>query len=335
MHTRTNAVRLYALVIAFSAAMLYGSTYQQFRFFDLAAPGGAADAVYYVPMSRGDFDIGMHHRYRWLTPTIAGLVRPALQDSTQDKALAVNLSFYIVNFAFSLGACIALFALLQAMGFSIPLSLLGMSAFASSRVTVLVTATPLVDAAYFCAIAILLYLCATKKRWMLAIALPILALSKETVLPFLLLPLLTDTRRSGAYWAALLAAAATFILGLRIMDTLHPPKGPTLPQTILEHIAGIPQHFGEMLTLRGMHDLQSGFSFVLVLAAIGAWLNARHRIRAIPLFVLATIPIGLGYALLSGNLGRMFFTAFPAVIAYALISIEHVSRTFGRDIDAR
>lgn len=335
MHMRTKLVRLYALVLAFSAAMLYGATYQQFRFFDLAVPGGAADAVHYVQMARGDFEIEKHHRYRWLTPTLARLVLPAVQDSVQDKELAVKLSFYLVNFAFSLGACVALFALLQAMGFSIPLSLLGICAFAASRITVLVTATPLVDAAYFCAIATLLYLAVARKYRALALLLPVMVLTKEAILPFLLLPLFTDARKSRAYWAALVVSALAFVLSRRIIDGLDPSNGPNFLDTVREHLADVPQHLGELLALGGLHDLQSGFSILLLLAAIGAWLNSRHRIHVIPHILLATIPIGLGYALLSGNLGRMFFAAFPAVIAYALVTIDQVSRAWDQGTGAR
>ncbi len=331
---QSQLVRVYALVLALSAAILYGTTYQQFRFFDLAAPGGAADATYYVRMSQGDFEIAEHHRYRWLTPTLARLIRPALEETAPDAGLAVRLSFYIVNFAFSLGACVALFALLQFMGFSIPLSLLGVCAFAGSRITVLVTATPLVDAAYFCAVAILLHLAVARKYRTLAVLLPVLVLAKETLLPFLLLPLLTDMRKSPAYGVALPASVLTFIASHRIVDSFHPVNEASLWQTALEHLEGVPQHLGELVTLRGMHDLQSGFSLLLLLAAIGAWLNARHRYRVIPHVVLATVPIGLGYALLSGNFGRMFFAAFPCVIAYALVSIEHVSRARGPGTDA-
>ena len=332
---RPKLFRLYTLVLLFSAAILYGTTYQQFRFLDLRYPGGASDAVYYVQMSKGDFDIDAHHRYRWLTPTLAGFIRPVIENALQDDELAVKLSFYVVNFAFSLGTCIALFALLQAMDFSIPLSLLGVCAFASSRVTVLVTATPLVDAAYFCAIAALLYLSVARKYWPLALLLPARVLCKETVLPFLLLPMLTDMRKFRAYWVALPVSIAIFMINRRVIDGLHPSNASNLLETIREHLGDVPQHVGELLTLAGIHDLQNGFSFLLLLAAIGAWLNARHRCYVIPHVVLATIPIGLGYALLSGNLGRMFFAAFPVVIAYALVSIDHVARTCGQGNSAR
>lgn len=322
-------------MLAFSAAILYGTTYQQFRAFDLASPGGAADAIHYVEMSRGNFEFEDHHRYRWLTPTLARIVRPAVEGAPQERDLATRLSFYLVNFAFSLGTCVALFALLQAMGFSILLSLLGVCAFASSRVTVLVTATPLVDAAFFCAIATLLFLTTTRKHLPLAVLLPAMVLSKEAFLPFLLLPLLTGMRRSRAYCAALLASVLTFIASHRIIDGFHPPTGSNLWETTLDHLGGVLDNLGELLTLRGLHDLQSGFSLLLLLAAVGAWLNARHRYQVIPQVVLATVPIGLGFALMSGNFGRMFFVAFPCVIAYALVAIDHAARVRGRDTDAR
>jgi hypothetical protein len=323
------------MVLVFSVAILYGSTYQQFRHFDLASPGGAADATYYVEMSRGNFEFAEHHRYRWLTPSLARLVRPALENALQDTRLAATLSFYLVNFAFSVGACIALFALLQLIGFSIPLALLGVCAFASSRATVLATATPLVDAAYFFSIATLLYLTVWRKFRILAALLPLMILTKETLLPFLLLPLLTDMRKSPAYWVALPTCALSLIASHRVIDSIYPAISPTPWDTVLEHLAGVPDQIGYLFTPAGIHDLLSGFSLIIPLAAVGAWLNARHRLHPIPRVMLATIPIALGFALLSGNLGRMFFAAFPCVIAYALIAIEHVARAGGRDADAR
>lgn len=331
---QSGVVRPYALVLAFSAAILYGTTYQQFRFFDLDAHFEQSDAIHYVQMSRGNFDLEDQHRYRWLTPAAVRLVHPIVADAVQDQALATRLSFYLVNFAFSLGACLAFFALLQTLGFSVPLALLGICAFASSRITVLVTATPLVDAAYFCAIATLLYLVVAGKHLMLAVLLPALLVCKETVLLFLLLPLLTDMRKSVAYWLGLAASLLVFIASRRIIDDIYPWPAAIFADVVLEHLGAVTANLAVLLTLSGMHDLQNGFSLLLILAVAGAWLNARHRYHAIPPVVLATVPIGLAYALLSGNLGRMFFAAFPAVIAYALVSIDHVSRCRERDSDA-
>lgn len=324
---QSRAGHLYALVMAFSLAILYGSTYQQFRFFSLDAPGGASDAIIYVQMSQGDFGVDAHHRYRWLTPTAARLIHPAVEKVVRDGEFATRLSFYIVNFAFSLVACVALFALFRAMRFSVPLSLLGICAFASSRTTVLATATPMADAAFFCAVAVLSYLVVARKSRTIVVLLPVLVLSKETALLFLLLPLLTDQRRSGAYWAAVAVSLLVFAMSRQAIDSLYPVNASSLYDAVLEHVVDVPQNLGALLTLKGLHDLQSGFSFLLPIAAAGAWVNLRYKYRVVQNAVLATVPIGLGLAMLSGNLGRMFFVAFPAVIAYALIAIEHASRS--------
>lgn len=323
--------RRYWLVLAVSIALLYGATYQQFRFFTLAAPGGISDAVEYVRIARGDpaVDRTGPHQYRWITPALARAVEPLAGRLVEGPDAAITLSFYLVNFAFSTATCLILFALLQALAFPVPLALLGVAAFASSRATVMATATPLADAVYFLAVVTVLALVVTKRTLWLALLLPLLALTKETILPFLLLPLLTDMRRARAYWLALPVAALAFAVSGQAIDARSAMQGPSLVQNVREHLPEVGNHLAALFSLRGLHDLQSGFSLLLPLAAIGAWLNARHRYHAIPVVVVATVPLALLLALLSGNTGRMFFAAFPAVIAYALIAVGHVTRTHG------
>lgn len=320
--------RLYALVLAVSIAVLYGSTYQQFRFFTLAAPGGASDAVEYVRIARGDPAVEREgpHQYRWVTPALARAVLPIAGRLAEGPDEAVRWSFYLVNFVFSTATCLILFALLQALAFSVPSALLGVAAFASSRATVMATATPMVDAVYYLAVVAVLALLVTKRTLWLAVLLPVLALTKETILPFLLLPLLTDLRRAPIYWLALVAAVLAYAASGQAVDAMFAAQGPSLVQNVREHLPAVGAHLAALFSVRGLHDLQSGFSLLLPLAAIGGWLNARHRYHAIPAAVAATIPLAFGLALLSGNTGRMFFAAFPAVIAYALIAVEYVAR---------
>ena len=321
-----DTARRYLIVTAVSFAMLYGATYQQFRYFDLAKPGGATDAIHYVQMARGvvPSDVELRH-YRWLTPTLASLVGPLASRVAADPDTAITLAFYVVNFAFSLTACVALFAMLATLGFAPLVALLGVAAFATSRTTVLVTGTPMVDAAYFCAISVLAYLIvANRLRWLM-IAMPLLVLSKETILPFLLLPLLTPLRRSPSFWISLtlsvaVYAASSYLSGLHYGTTALP-----VFSTAVDHIPSVAANLKMMVTAQGFHDLQSRFSVWLALAIGGAWLNRKYRYRAIPAPVIATIPVAFSLALLSGNLGRMFFAAFPAVIAYALVMVDHVT----------
>jgi hypothetical protein len=319
-----RSTRLYVVVAMFSAAILYGATYQQFRFFDSAKPGGASDAIEYIRMAQGIVpdDAGLRH-YRWLTPAAARLVLPATEARTGDPDLGMRLAFYIVNYGFSLVACLALFAMLQTLGYTPPLSLLGVCAFATSRPVVLVTGTPMVDAAYFSFIAVLAYLMVARMPLALSLLLPVFALGKETIWPFLLLPLFAGFRRAQVL-CALAAGAAAVTVKVEIVDAYYPTDA-NIAANVSEHAAAIGRHAARLLTPAGLHDAWSAFSFMLVLAAAGAWLNRRHRLRRIPGVLVAMIPIAVIFALLSGNLGRMLFAAFPVVIAYALMPLERIA----------
>lgn len=319
-------IRAHLLATAVSIVVLYGSTYQQFRFFSLDRPGGATDAVHYVEMAEGApiVDPEMRH-YRWLTPSAARLLRPITNAIVGDGELSMRLAFYLVNFTFSLIAANALFRLLQALGYSSLLSLLGVAMFASSRIIVIASGTPLVDAGYFCAVAIIVWLSVERRTLALAMMLPLLVLTKETVIPFMLLPLLTELRKSPVIWAGLAAATGTFVISRQLVGGYYSGDDPSAAATIIEHLQLGGETLARLFTPAGLHDIQNGFSLLLPLSIAGAWLNARERYHHVPQVVLATVPIALVLALLSGNLGRMFFAAFPAVIAYALIAIEHLT----------
>ena len=316
--------RRYLIVTAVSFAMLYGATYQQFRYLDLAKPGGATDAIHYVQMAEGRGDTEPELRHRWLTPALASLVEPLATRIVSAPDVAIALAFYVVNFAFSLVSCVAVFGLLTTVGFAPLVSLVGVAAFASSRITVLVTGTPMADAAYLCAIGVVVSLTvANKLRW-LAVLMPLLVLSKETILPFLLLPLLTEMRHSRLFWISLAIAILTYVANSYLAGVAYHAEALPIVSASLEHLTEIAGNLKTVFTPSGLHDLQSGFSLWLPLAAAGAWLNRRSQHRDVPLAVVATMPIAFGLALLSGNLGRMFFACYPAVIVYALIAIEHV-----------
>lgn len=317
--------RLHLLVAAIAIAVLYGSTYQQFRFFDVARPGGATDAGDYLAMARGEPGPDADYiAYRWLTPLAAGTLASAAFGFTGERDLALRLGFYVLNFAFSATAALLLFRLLLALRFAPLTAIIGMCAFASSRITVLVTGTPLVDAAYFCAIVAILYLTVTRSQWLFWL-LPVFVLSKETILPFMLLPLLTELRRSARLWMALALSFALFAFTNYLVSTTHHIAALPVFTPATMHLPNVLPNLKRLATLAGLHDLQNGFSLWLALAAIGVWSEPRPR-RTVPAVVIATVPIALTLALLSGNIGRMFFACFPAVIAYALIPLESVTR---------
>jgi hypothetical protein len=265
--------------------------------------------------------------YRWLTPVMVRLVEPIARAVVADEMLATRLAFYMVNFTFSLVAMLAVFQLLRALNFSLAISLLGLCAYASSRVTVLVTGTPLIDAAYFCAIALIVWLTLANRPVALAILMPLLVMTKITILPFLALPLLTGLRRHRAVWGGLATAAVVFIANRELIEAYY-LDGADLSETatVMEHVADAGAAVARAFSWSGLHDIQSSFSFLWILGIAGAVLNSRFRDHEIPLWLVATLPIAAVLALLSGNFGRMLFAAFPVIIPLALIPIEQATR---------
>lgn len=313
---------------AFAAAILYGTTYQQFRFFTLDDPGGAADAVHYVGMAQGDrpVDAELRH-YRWLTPTLVRIIQPVTLAITGEEMLGIRLGFYMVNFLFSLGAMLALFQLLRVLRFSVPLSLLGLCAYAASRVTVLVTGTPMVDAAYFCSIAFITWLTIANKPVVLALLMPIMVVTKLTILPFLALPLLTGLRRQPAIWLGLGAAAATLVGGRALVEAYWlDGRHPSELAAITEHLVAAGRTVTEALTWRGLRDIHSAFSVLWLFAVAGAWMNRRPPRLEIPFCLQATLPLATVLGVLSGNWGRMLFAAFPVIIPLALLPLRAATR---------
>lgn len=131
-------------------------------------------------------------------------------------------------------------------------------------------------------------------------------------------------RKRPPVWAGLIASLIALYVSAQVVRGYY-SGDPASMTTIAEHAGELGTTVRRLFTLTGLHDFQNGFSLLLPMAVAGAWLNARHRVRRIPPFVIATVPIAFGLALLSGNFGRMFFAAFPAVIAYALITVECVA----------
>ena len=138
----------YFILLATFSAVLYGATYQQFRWFDIHDSRAGWDPKDYIRMSHGDYDVTAVRKYRVVVPFLAGCVQQFLKPVPTDHEELEKLSFYIVNFAFGLASSLLFFELLHWMGFEIWLSILGAFLFIANRVTVQVTGIPLVDSFY-------------------------------------------------------------------------------------------------------------------------------------------------------------------------------------------
>ena len=65
----------FIFLLFFVISFTYGTTFQQFRLFDIDnVPPGLTDTLNYVEMSKGNYDIAAHHRYRFIIPSTVSLI---------------------------------------------------------------------------------------------------------------------------------------------------------------------------------------------------------------------------------------------------------------------
>lgn len=143
------------------ASVLYGASYQQFRMVTVLPNmdvGGLSDSISYLAMSHGNYDVSPARRYRPVIPWLASLVQKVLAYNIKDSDQRDKLSFYLVNFIFSLATAVLLQGIFGRIGFKWELQLLGSILFLTSRINVMSVGSPMVDSLYFFAIAVIVYL---------------------------------------------------------------------------------------------------------------------------------------------------------------------------------
>jgi hypothetical protein len=306
------------------ASVLYGASYQQFLMFSTTNTRGLSDSTSYLAMSHGNYDVDPVHRYRIVIPSLASLVQKVLGSTIKDSEERDKLSFFVVNFGFSLATGILLQAILGRMGFRWEMSLLGAIFFLTSRINVICVGAPLVDSLYFFALAVILYLTLCERPALLAALIPLLVVSKETILPFLFLPFVKPRMRNWKMVASVVVALGVFYAFRQILMPTSTLDGPaSLQATIYRHLPNIWTSLSSLSGPKGIHDLLNGFSLLTVISVAGLVLDRSSTKPRIPGFLLLIVPLSFATALLSGNMGRMLFAAYVPVLAYALVGIEH------------
>lgn len=314
----------FSILLLIIVTVLYGSTYQQFNHFNIADPRGISDALSYIKMSHGNYDVSFYHKYRPVIPYMASLVQKVLHPLVTNEGKLDNLSFYVVNFVITTGTALLLFGVFVKLGFEWQLSILGTIFFLTSRVTVSFVGTPLVDSLYFFAIGAIVYLMLYEKVVLLACLCPLFILFKESVIPFLFLPFVLRSMRNWKMVSSVFLSFSILFVFRHIIQ-LENIASPSL--SLFKYVQyiwfNIPLCLRWLCTLAGIHDLFNGFAFLAVFAPLGLFVNRIYCKYKIPTFLFLIIPMAFGLSLSNGNMGRLFFVAYVPIIAYSLILIEH------------
>ena len=329
----------YGVVYIFIIAALYGSTYQQFRHFDVTDPRGANDSGGYVRMSYGEHLSG-HKQFRIIVPRLAAVIRLVIVKfvpKSTNYASIDSLSFYIANFFFSSLAAFIFFLFLQNLGFSFFLMLLGIYMFCASRLVVLATGTPLVDSVFYLAIALLAFCIQRKNSILLVVCFPFMLLCREAMLIYVGVMICEKAFRK---WHIFLAIVLGFILYNIIRWQIGFSqasidagivKDPVF-QSLIRHGADTFVNLKRYLTLSGWHNLLCGFGPFIIFAVIGVVDHLKGKKYEITFSLWLFIPISLAFTLLSSNFGRMFFPTFVIVIPLALIGVEWLYKQYWGEV---
>jgi hypothetical protein len=319
-------VQLLAACLVF-AALLYGTSYQQFRWFsyEYTVALKLGDTESYREMLHGNYEVDTIHKYRFAIPSAASVVHRVLQNTITDHETLDKVSFYVLNFTICWLAVVLFYLSLLKMGFSYSLSLLGGCMFLANRIMVITAGTPLVDSIYFLAISAIVCLSLYERVRTLALLLPFLALTKESILPFLFLPLFFQPMRHKSIIVSIVVSVILLKLGRDSIDMLSaagPEAGGTLLLLVAEHLPNVPENFLKSFTPVGIYMLLNGFTLFFPLAVYGALVQFRDKAYTIPWPLFLCLPVAYGLALLSGSLGRMFFASFGIVIPLALVGLQ-------------
>ena len=325
-HVLLRKTAFYMLILTCIIPVLYGVSYDRFRHFDVADPKGASDAPDYVKMSYGNYSVSWSHKYRIVVPLLARGLRSLVAKYISDKNVLDKLPFYGVNFIFMSLCALLLFEFLCHLKFERWLSAFGTVIFLTSRITVLATGTPLVESFYLLSVILIVLLAARNKIKYLAAIMPILILSKEGIYPVAMIPLLTKKGRSPLYICSLALSFVLVYFVRRYVNTLPNPAH-FVPlsffSSLLIGMNVILDNIKRLFTFEGIRDLQGSFSFFLLYAILGYFVNRKYHLYNIPGFVLLLVPLSVFFAFINNALGRMLFYGFPALIPFMLVFIKY------------
>jgi hypothetical protein len=321
------------LVYLFSLGLIIGSAYTMYVHFDFSH---SIDTQSYLRMAQGDFDVTVTHRYRVVVPLLAGAVAWPLQQvyawvwpHRAESEWPVRLGFYLVNSLLLALAGLFLFQTCLLYGASFWSSLLALTAVLVSRWAVYTAGLPLIDSLYLLVFAVAAYGLKARSYRALLFCLLIGPHAKEAfvfLLPLLFFyghPIIPRSRQLGWY-----AVSALLVFGVRYLIDQQVGVGQTQSlQNALNHFSNIADSFQRAFSVKGVGELFSVFglfTLVIIMGFTGGKAARQSWLPALDWPLLWLLPIVTVHALLSTDIGRMFYLTAPLfAVAMALILDRH------------
>ena len=326
------------------------ASYQQQRFFSLERTMGLNDTISYVDMAKGNYDVGPVHNKRFVLPSGVQLLRPIIlpihqkfiknSGTTSEKEVENSsyiFTFWLVNSIILASCGYLLFLSLKDLNFSPTFSFLGSILFLTSRTSIYTAGTPQVDSLYFLAIAFFCHSIISKNSLLYVLGCMLCVISKENavLLPFLPLVCGSEYKKPLYFLSGVLTIGAFF--GLRqfilrsFLTSSYSGQDASLLNLFMSHLYGSHKSIQHFISPTGFYDFLHGFGLLAFISIIGYAINKRKNLIKIPTPVLMIIPLSIFFALLSGNLGRMFFSSYVSITAYSLIGLELIIKPISKE----
>lgn len=324
-------------------SITFSASYQQQRFYSIDSPLSTNDSLSYVEMAKGNYDVSPIHNKRFIIPTIVQITRPLLLPihekfvenienmNLQQKAdNSYSFTFWIINSIIIAGSGYLLYMWLKNLQFITTYAFIGTLFFITSRASIYLSGTPLVDSLYLLAIALFCFSITNKNSYIYIFSCLLCSVSKENAVLIPFLPLICGvTYRKKIFFFSALTSVATFIANRQYVSSFHISsdhivESETIFDIFLEWSSKIPLHLSHLASPIGVHSLLYGFGLIAAVAVIGYAINRTKKLIIIPRPIIYIVPLSLFFALISGDMGRMFFGAYVPITAYSLIGLNTI-----------
>ena len=309
-----------ALVVFVSWTLLFQLGFLLLIYFPLEQ---SPDIQTYLSLSQFDFDQSPIRRYRILIPMLAHLVQlvfgPLIENMRPwsfSGDFSLCMSFLLVNAIFMTASSFLMYKLCRFLKFSKIASGTALLAFLTCRWTIELTALPLVDSLfYFSIIATLYGFLSMRTGWMLAgiFAGP---WAKESYIFFV--PLLFVLKGLGRWRTFIyLGLSGILVFSFRyVYDALTGFDMLTNIRKDFSSIETLPSSLQRMFSFHGLYEIFSVCGFWIFIPFLACMMNRcsfLDSIRKHLQWMVCFLLIVIVQALLSADLGRMYFLSFPVL----------------------
>ena len=336
-------MRSFLIITFIVISSLYGVSYEKFRFFSPEGSDGFSDSIGYLDLADYNYNsekITILHNYRIIIPSLVNNITEYISINSLNlneglDRIETRLGFYLINFLLTAFTCLFLYLFFLKIGFSPQYSLIGLFLFITSRVTVYTTGVPLVDSLYYFFLITFYYsIIFFNTRWSYLLIL-IYSFGKEVMLSYIFTSLFIKRHRNFVFFIIILLSIALFFLMFVITTKLNSKETNDYSfiyliydyfQIIYKHFLNIYSNFLNIFSFKGIHDFLHGYTLIFFISIYGIIISLKKNIlsREISTFFLSGIFLALLLGLISGNVGRLFFSSYVPIITFSVIAIREV-----------